>query len=134
MRGALKLDSAFTGTAGKMTAPYAGTTESGRLAWKVAQGGYGVLGTGATGPFYDNVFRAMTTRIEVNNVASPPNPVTTDYIYYDFDGPPSAPISGRLCASSSAKGVGDWQDGAGDFSLVSWRIWVGSGGTFRRLV
>ena len=79
----------FTGTLGKMTAPYAGNTENGRLAWKVGYGGNGVIGYGGTGPFYDNVFRAMTTRIEVNNVASPPPAVTTDYLYYDFDGPPS---------------------------------------------
>lgn len=79
----------FTGTLGKMTAPYSGSAESGKLAWKVGSGGSGVLGPGSTGPFYDGVFRAMTTRLEVNNVASPPSPVTTDFLYYDFDGPPS---------------------------------------------
>jgi len=79
----------FTGTLGKMTAPYSGSAENGKLAWKVANGGNGVLGYGGTGPFYDSVFRAMTTRLEVNNVASPPSPVTTDFLYYDFDGPPS---------------------------------------------
>ncbi len=84
-------DTPFAGTLGKMTAPYAGSTENGRLAWKVGSGGNGVLGPGATGPFYDGIFRAMSTRIEVNNVASPPPAVTTDWIYYDFDGPPSQP-------------------------------------------
>lgn len=81
----------FTGTLGKMTAPYSGSSESGRLAWKVANGGHGVIGYGGTGPFYDGVFRAMTNRIEVNNVSSPPNPVTADWLYYDNDGPPSRP-------------------------------------------
>ncbi|MGL5018897.1 MAG: LamG-like jellyroll fold domain-containing protein [Luteolibacter sp.] len=79
----------FDNTLGKMTAPYSGSSENGQLAWKVGYGGNGVIGTGGTGPFYDNIFRAMTTRIEVNNVASPPAAVTTDYLYYDFDGPPS---------------------------------------------
>jgi autotransporter-associated beta strand protein len=83
----------FTGTLGKMTAPYSGSAENGRLAWKVGYGGNGVIGYGGTGPFYDNIFRAMTNRIEVNNVASPPPAVTTDYLYYDFDGPPSRPQS-----------------------------------------
>lgn len=81
----------FTGTLGKMTAPYSGTAENNRLVWKVASGGNGVIGYGGTGPFYDGIFRAMTNRIEVNNVATPPNPVTTDYLYYDNDGPPSRP-------------------------------------------
>lgn len=79
----------FDNTAGKMTAPYSGSAENGRLAWKVASGGNGVIGYGGTGPFYDSVFRAMTNRIEVNNVSSPPPAVTNDWIYYDFDGPPS---------------------------------------------
>ncbi len=83
----------FDTTLGKMTAPYSGTAENGQLAWKIASGGYGVIGTGGVGPFYDSVFRGMTTRIEVNNVASPPPAVTTDYLYYDFDGPPSLPQS-----------------------------------------
>lgn len=83
--------SPFTGTLGKMTAPYSGSSESGRLAWKVASGGHGVIGYGGTGPFYDGVFRGMTNRIEVNNVSSPPNPVTSDWLYYDNDGPPSRP-------------------------------------------
>lgn len=82
-------DTPFTGTLGKMTAPYSGSSENGRLAWKVGQGGHGVIGYGGTGPFYDGVFRAMTTRIEVNNVSSPPPAVTTDWLYYDFDGPPT---------------------------------------------
>lgn len=64
----------FTGTLGKMTAPYSGSAENGRLAWKVASGGHGVIGYGGTGPFYDGVFRGMTNRIEVNNVSSPPIP------------------------------------------------------------
>lgn len=81
----------FTGTLGKMTAPYSGSAENGRLAWKVASGGHGVIGYGGTGPFYDGVFRGMTNRIEVNNVSSPPNPVTSDWLYYDNDGPPSRP-------------------------------------------
>ncbi len=84
----VKLDTAFTGTAGKLTAPYANSTETGRLAWKVAQGGHAALGTGED-PTYDYIFRAMTNRIEVNNVANPPNPVSTDYLYYDFDEAPS---------------------------------------------
>lgn len=88
-------DTPFSGTLGKMTAPYSGTTENGKLAWKVASGGYGVIGTGGYGPSYDSIFRAMTTRIEVNNVASPPAAVADDYLYYDFDGPPSLPISNR---------------------------------------
>jgi hypothetical protein len=79
----------FTGTLGKMTAPYSGSAENGKLAWKVASGGNGVIGYGGTGPFYDGVFRAMTNRIEVNNVSSPPPAVTADWLYYDFDGPPS---------------------------------------------
>ena len=83
----------FDTTLGKMTAPYSGTAENGKLAWKIASGGYGVIGTGGYGPSYDSVFRGMTTRIEVNNVASPPAAVTTDYLYYDFDGPPSQPQS-----------------------------------------
>lgn len=82
-------DTPFTGTLGKMTAPYSGSSENGRLAWKVGQGGHGVIGYGGTGPFYDGTFRAMTTRIEVNNVASPPPAVTADWLYYDFDGPPT---------------------------------------------
>ena len=81
----------FTGTTGKMTAPYSGNSELNRLAWKVARGGHGILGYGSTGPFYDNIFRAMTNRIEVNNVSSPPNPVTSDWLFYDNDGPPSRP-------------------------------------------
>lgn len=81
----------FTGTLGKMTAPYAGSSENGRLAWKVASGGHGVIGYGSTGPFYDGVFRGMTNRIEVNNVSNPPNAVTSDWLYYDNDGPPSRP-------------------------------------------
>jgi autotransporter-associated beta strand protein len=83
--------SAFDNTLGKMTAPYSGSAENGKLAWKVANGGNGVIGYGGTGPFYDSVFRAMTNRIEVNNVASPPAAVTTDWLYYDMDGPPSRP-------------------------------------------
>ena len=83
----------FTGTTGKMTAPYHGSSENGRLVWKVGRGGRGVIGLGGTGPFYDNQFRAMTNRIEVNNVSSPPNPVSTDWLFYDFDGPPSRPQS-----------------------------------------
>jgi len=83
----------FTATTGNMTAPYSGTSELNRLAWKVGRGGHGVLGYGSSGPFYDNIFRAMTNRIEVNNVASPPNPVTSDWIFYDNDGPPSRPQS-----------------------------------------
>ncbi len=83
--------SPFTGTLGKMTAPYSGSAENNRLVWKVASGGHGVIGYGGTGPFYDGVFRAMSNRIEVNNVSSPPNAVTSDYLYYDFDGPPSRP-------------------------------------------
>ncbi len=86
----------FDGTLGKMTAPYSGTTELNRLAWKVALGGNGVIGTGGYGPAYDNVFRAMTNRIEVNNVASPPAAVAADYVYYDFDGPPSLPAGNRV--------------------------------------
>jgi len=82
-------DTPFTGTLGKMTAPYSGSSENGKLAWKVGQGGNGVIGYGGTGPFYDGVFRAMTTRIEVNNVGSPPPAVTADWLYYDFDGPPT---------------------------------------------
>jgi hypothetical protein len=82
-------DTSFTGTLGKMTAPYSGSAENGKLAWKVASGGNGVIGYGGTGPFYDGVFRAMTNRIEVNNVSSPPPAVTSDWLYYDFDGPPS---------------------------------------------
>jgi hypothetical protein len=85
----------FDTTLGRMTAPYSGTTELNRLAWKVASGGNGVIGTGGFGPAYDGVGRAMTNRIEVNNVATPPNPVTTDWLYYDFDGPPSLPQSNR---------------------------------------
>lgn len=83
----------FTGTLGKMTAPYSGSSENGRLVWKVGSGGNGVLGFGSSGPFYDGIFRAMTNRIEVNNVASPPNPVTSDWLFYDYDGPPSKPQS-----------------------------------------
>jgi autotransporter-associated beta strand protein len=83
----------FSGTLGKMTAPYSGSAENGKLAWKVASGGNGVIGYGGTGPFYDGVFRAMTNRIEVDNVSSPPPAVTSDWIYYDFDGPPSRPQS-----------------------------------------
>jgi autotransporter-associated beta strand protein len=79
----------FDGTLGKMTAPYSGSTENGRLVWKVGSGGNGVIGYGGTGPFYDGKFRAMSNRIEVNNVASPPPAVTGDWLYYDFDGPPS---------------------------------------------
>ncbi len=86
-------DTPFTGTAGRMTAPYSGSSENGRLAWKVGQGGHGVIGYGGTGPFYDGTFRAMTTRIEVNNVSSPPPAVTSDWIFYDFDGPPTRPQS-----------------------------------------
>jgi V8-like Glu-specific endopeptidase len=86
----------FDGTLGKMTAPYSGTTELNRLAWKVAKGGNGVIGTGGFGPAYDNVFRAMTNRIEVNNVASPPPAAVADYLYYDFDGPPSLPQGNRV--------------------------------------
>lgn len=85
----------FDGTLGKMTAPYSGTTELNRLAWKVAKGGNGVIGTGGFGPAYDDVFRAMTNRIEVNNVATPPTVVGTDFLYYDFDGPPSLPQNNR---------------------------------------
>jgi autotransporter-associated beta strand protein len=81
--------SPFTGTLGKMTAPYSGASENGKLAWKVGSGGNGVIGYGGTGPFYDGIFRAMTNRIEVNNVSSPPPAVTADWLYYDFDGPPS---------------------------------------------
>jgi len=83
--------SPFTGTTGKMTAPYSGNAENGRLVWKVASGGYGVIGYGGTGPFYDGKFRAMTNRIEVDNVSNPPNPVSSDWLFYDNDGPPSRP-------------------------------------------
>lgn len=79
----------FTGTVGKMTAPYQGTSEQGRLVWKVGQGGRGVIGYGGTGPFYDSLFRAMTNRIEVDNVSSPPAAVQSNWLFYDFDGPPS---------------------------------------------
>lgn len=119
----VKLSSAFTGTAGKMTAPYSGTTESGRLAWKVAQGGYGVLGIGSTGPFYDNVFRAMSTRIEVNNVASPPNPVTANYLYYDFDGPPSSPTAGRATTLYEG-GTAPGDSGGPLYMFENGRWWV----------
>jgi autotransporter-associated beta strand protein len=81
----------FTGTTGKMTAPYSGSAENGRLAWKVASGGHGVIGYGGTGPFYDGRFRAMTNRIEVNNVSNPPAPVSSNWLLYDNDGPPSRP-------------------------------------------
>ncbi len=81
----------FTGTLGKMSAPYSGSSENGRLAWKIASGGHGVIGYGSTGPFYDGVFRGMTNRIEVNNVSNPPNAVTSDWLFYDNDGPPSRP-------------------------------------------
>lgn len=81
----------FTGTLGKMTAPYSGSAENGRLAWKIASGGHGVIGYGSTGPFYDGVFRGMTNFIEVDNVSSPPNPVSSNFLYYDNDGPPSRP-------------------------------------------
>ena len=87
---AIKLDTAFTGAAGKCTSPYAGSTELNKLAWKVASGGSGIIGTGSTAVTYDGIFRAMTNRIEVNNVASPPNPVSTDYLYYDNDDAPTA--------------------------------------------
>lgn len=83
----------FTGTTGKMTAPYAGSSEGGKLVWKVARGGRGVIGLGGTGPFYDNQFRAMTNRIEVDNVNNPPSAVSSNWLYYDFDGPPSRPQS-----------------------------------------
>ncbi|MEY4245602.1 MAG: hypothetical protein RLZZ245_3187, partial [Verrucomicrobiota bacterium] len=85
----------FENTVGKMTAPYSGSAENGKLAWKVGSGGNGVIGYGGTGPFYDGRFRAMSNRIEVNNVASPPPAVTSDWLYYDFDGPPT-----RLQSSS----------------------------------
>jgi autotransporter-associated beta strand protein len=81
----------FTGTTGKMTAPYSGSAENGRLAWKVASGGHGVIGYGGTGPFYDGRFRAMSNRIEVNNVSNPPAAVSGDWLLYDNDGPPSRP-------------------------------------------
>jgi hypothetical protein len=84
-------NSAFTGTTGKMTAPYSGSAENGRLVWKVASGGHGVIGYGSTGPFYDGRFRAMTNRIEVDNVTSPPDPVSGNWLFYDNDGPPSRP-------------------------------------------
>ena len=85
----------FTGTTGKMTAPYNGNSELNRLVWKVGNGGHGVLGSGGSGPFYDNVFRAMSNRIEVDNVSSPPNPVTSNWLHYDYDGPPSQPQNNR---------------------------------------
>jgi autotransporter-associated beta strand protein len=85
----------FTGTTGRMTAPYAGSAEANRLAWKVARGGYGVIGPGSSGPFYDNRFRAMTNRIEVDNVSNPPNAVSASWLFYDFDGPPTQPSGGR---------------------------------------
>jgi autotransporter-associated beta strand protein len=85
----------FTGTTGNMTAPYNGNSELNRLVWKVGSGGHGVIGVGGTGPFYDGIFRAMTNRIEVNNVSSPPNPVASSWLYYDFDGPPSQPQNNR---------------------------------------
>lgn len=81
----------FTGTTGKMTAPYSGSAENGRLVWKVASGGHGVIGYGGTGPFYDGRFRAMTNRIEVNNVSNPPAAVSSNWLFYDNDGPPSRP-------------------------------------------
>ena len=81
----------FTGTTGKMTAPYSGNAENGRLVWKVASGGHGVIGYGGTGPFYDGRFRAMTNRIEVNNVSNPPAAVSSNWLFYDNDGPPSRP-------------------------------------------
>jgi autotransporter-associated beta strand protein len=81
----------FTGTTGKMTAPYSGSAENGRLAWKVASGGHGIIGYGGTGPFYDGRFRAMTNRIEVNNVTDPPAAVSGNWLLYDNDGPPSRP-------------------------------------------
>ena len=67
----------FDNTLGKMTAPYSGAAETGMLAWKIANGGNGVIGVGGTGPFYDSVFRGMCNRIEVNNVANPPAAATT---------------------------------------------------------
>ena len=86
----------FDNTLGKMTAPYSGNAETGKLAWKVASGGNGVIGYGGYGPAYDGVFRAMTNRIEVDNVASPPAAATTDYLYYDFDRAPSRTTPNRL--------------------------------------
>ena len=83
--------SPFTGTTGRMTAPYSGSSENGRLVWKVASGGHGVIGYGGTGPFYDGRFRAMTNRIEVNNVSNPPAAVSSNWLFYDNDGPPSRP-------------------------------------------
>jgi autotransporter-associated beta strand protein len=85
----------FTGATGNMTAPYNGNSELNRLVWKVGRGGHGVLGIGSSGPFYDNIFRAMTNRIEVDNVSSPPNPVSSSWLYYDYDGPPSRPQGNR---------------------------------------
>jgi hypothetical protein len=82
-------DSPFTGTTGKMTAPYAGSSESGRLVWKVGSGGHGVLGAGSSGPFYDGRFRAMTNRIEVDNVSNPPTNPSGDWLFYDFDAAPA---------------------------------------------
>lgn len=96
-----------------MTAPYAGSTENGKLAWKVASGGHGVIGYGGTGPFYDSVFRAMTNRIEVNNVASPPPAVTTDWLYYDFDGPPTRLQSANRPATFYEGGIGRGSDSRG---------------------
>lgn len=84
-------DTPFSGTTGKMTAPYSGNAENGRLVWKVANGGHGVIGYGGTGPFYDGRFRAMTNRIEVDNVSQPPAAVSADWLLYDNDGPPSRP-------------------------------------------
>ncbi|MCU0794919.1 MAG: autotransporter-associated beta strand repeat-containing protein [Akkermansiaceae bacterium] len=85
--------SPFTGTTGRMTAPYSGSAENGRIVWKVASGGHGVIGYGGTGPFYDGRFRAMTNRIEVDNVSNPPAAVSSNWLFYDNDGPPSRPSS-----------------------------------------
>lgn len=86
----VKLDGAFDKA--EVTPPYAGREEEGRQVWKVGQGGNGVLGPGGTPPKYDNVFRAMSNRIEVDRKEKI-SAVTETEIRYDFDGPPSEPYT-----------------------------------------
>ncbi len=100
----IKLDSAFD--AAKTTPPYTGRDEAGRLVWKVARGGSELLEPGAKPFKSDGKYRAMTNRIEVDNVPNVPA-VTETELHYEFDGPPSKPYRSSWTPYEGGTAPGD---------------------------
>ncbi len=91
----------------------------------MALGGSGVLGPGATVPAYisDNIFRAMSNRIGVDSIVSPPPPVDANYVYYDFDGPPTLPSGGRATTLYEG-GTAPGDSGGPLYMFENGRWWV----------